>query len=166
MEIDSSQLIQIINDHKGIIYKITKVYAVDIEDRKDLEQEIVIQIWKSLSNFKGQSKLSTWIYRVALNVSIAHNRKATRRQTINDPMDQLIIEPRVEQPQKNGRTEKLYQFIEQLDKFNKAIILLYLDSYSYEEISEIIGISKNNVGVKINRIKAKITNQFNSPVKQ
>jgi len=143
MNIDNTELIDILNAHKGILYKITNVYAQDMEDRKDLEQEIIIQIWKSLPNFKGNSKMSTWIYRVALNVAIAHNRKAKTRSKINQSLDNLIIEPSKDTRKRDDNTKELYRFINQLDKFNKAIVILYLDGYTYDEIANIIGRQKN-----------------------
>ena len=131
---DNTELIEILNNHKGLFYKISNVYAQDVEDRKDLEQEIIIQVWKSLSKFKGDSKISTWIYRVALNVSIAHKRKAKNRERLNTLMDSLFVET-LSSPAVNSKGERsqiLKGFVNQLDKYNKAILLLYLDDYSYE----------------------------------
>ncbi len=165
MALDKAKLVEIINDHKGIIYKIVNVYAEDPEDRKDLEQEVIIQIWKSLDSYKGDAQISTWIYRVALNVSIAHKRKEKNRKKVNEPLGNLLVEPKVNTSLENEKTQQLYHFINQLDKFNKAIIVLYLDGYSYQEISDIVGITKTNVGVKINRIKALLSKQFENVVK-
>ena len=164
MNVDENQLIDILNAHKGILYKVMNVYSYDEEDRKDLEQEIIIQIWKSLKNFKNQSKLSTWIYRVALNVSISHNRNASTRNKINASINDVTINniAATRQDDKGFKSQKLHEFTNKLDRFNKAIILLYLDDYSYEEIGEIVGITKGNVGVKINRIKQLLSKQFES----
>jgi len=123
MGIDNVELIKILNDHKGIIFKISNAYAQGIEDRKDLEQEIVIQVWKSLSKFKGHSKLSTWMYRIALNVSIAHKRKAKNRERLNNPMDTVFIES-LSSPsahEAHDKSQQLKRFINQMDKYNKAI---------------------------------------------
>jgi RNA polymerase sigma factor (sigma-70 family) len=151
-------LIEILNNHQGLIYKVCNLYCSDREDRKDLFQEIVLQVWKSLGSFRHESSLSTWMYRIALNTAITHLKK--EKKTLNQ---QLSLNG-IEIPELNDSDEKeeqlnaLFIAIEHLDKIDKSIILLYLEEKSYEEISEITGLSKSNVGVKLNRIKTKLSN--------
>lgn len=159
---EKDKFIRIIKDHKRIIYKVINSYCKDFEDRKDLEQEIIIQLWKSLKSYNENFKLSTWIYRIALNVAISHYRKDQKRQKSNTSIDEEIFRIVVDDSdeEQKGRSELLYHFINQLDTFNKAIIILYLDDNSYKDISEILGITETNVGTKISRIKKQLKECF------
>lgn len=151
--------IGILKEHKRILYKVVYAYCRSSEDRKDLEQEIIIQLWKSLKHYNKDFKLSTWIYRIALNVAISHYRKDFKRQKTNTPYNGTIFQIADEEDfteEHSRRTQLLYRFIDQLDEFNKAIIILYLEDKSYKEIAEIIGLTETNVGTKINRIKNKL----------
>ncbi len=150
------EFIELLKAHKGILYKIINAYCYDPEDRKDLEQEIVIQVWKSLDSYDSRFKLSTWIYKIALNVAISHLRKDSRRKDSFEPMSESIFKVSIESTSEellSERTEMLYRFINDLDKLNKALIILYLEEKSYKEIGEIMGISESNVGTKLGRIK-------------
>ena len=146
-----------INEHQRIILKVCSMYCDDRQDSEDLFQEIVLQLWKSYSGFKGESKVSTWMYRVALNTAITRLRKAKRR-----PDNQRIIHDNVNVA--DGGSDRLdLQYdaelqlaINMLNKFDRALMMLYLDEKNYSEISEIMGITESNVGVKINRIKSKL----------
>ncbi|NBB20685.1 sigma-70 family RNA polymerase sigma factor [Runella sp. CRIBMP] len=141
-------------EHQGIIHKICRLYRDSREDREDLFQEITFQLWKSFPSFKGNSLISTWLYRIALNTAIASYRK--EKPTI----DYVETLPEFAEELQNEelilRQERLLTAIKQLSESEKAIIALYLDDLSYLQIAEILGISENNVGVKINRIKTKI----------
>lgn len=151
--------IDILNNHRGLIYKVCHLYCSDPEDKRDLFQEIVLQVWKSRYSFRQESKLSTWMYRVALNTAITHFKKEKR-------LPQQVSMNGIEVPDLEGDDEKesmvkeLLAAIENLDKIDKSVILLYLEEKSYEEISEITGLSKSNVGVRLNRIKTKLSNQL------
>ena len=128
------------NENKRLIYKVIYIYCKDADDRKDLEQEVIIQLWKSLKSYNENFKLSTWIYKIALNVAVSHYRKDQKRlkpHKSNDEEIFKIAEDDFPEEQRN-RSELLYVFINQLDAFNKAIILLYLEENSYKEISEIL----------------------------
>jgi RNA polymerase sigma factor (sigma-70 family) len=156
---DKKQFIGILKEHKRLLYKVVYLYCRDSEDRKDLEQEIIIQLWKSLKNYNQEFKLSTWIYKIALNVAISYYRRDVKRKETNEPYDENIFQ--IAEDDDNAeeninKRELLYKFINKLDELNKAIIILYLDDKSYKEISEIIGLTETNVGTKINRIKSKL----------
>ena len=133
------------------------MYCSDNTDAEDLFQEILLQLWKSWPKFNSQSKVSTWMYRIGLNTAITRLRQNGRKlkaQAITS--EQNII------PEENSRRldivfdKELQLAISLLDKFDKALVMLYLDEKSYKEIAEILGLSESNVGVKINRIKKKL----------
>ncbi len=149
--------VDMINTHRGIIYKVCHMYVHDADDREDLFQEIVFQLWKSLPGFRGEAKPSTWMYRIALNTAISHFRNVTRKpgQLSLSALEFQI--PDINERQEFDESVKLlYDAIQQLTRIEKAIIILYLEEKSYQEISEIMGITHSNVGVKINRIKTKL----------
>lgn len=154
------QFLNMLEKHIGIIIKISRVYAKVEQDREDLINDITLELWKSFKNFKGDSKISTWIYRVALNISMNYkrNRKnASLFYSIND-FKKEDIQPWLIEHDNSPELEVLYDCIDELEEINKAIILLYLDGNAHEEIAEIIGISKTNVGTRIGRIKDQIRN--------
>ncbi|WP_245986115.1 RNA polymerase sigma factor [Marinoscillum furvescens] len=147
---------QVLTTYKPLLLKVINSYCQAPEDRDDLMQEISVQVWKSLHRYDGRVKLSTWLYRVALNVAISHHRKQKKETT--ESLTQVIEAP--PPASENPQVAQLHRFINQLDEFNKAIILLYLDDLSHEEISKILGISKSNVGTRIGRIKEKLKQAF------
>ncbi|CAM4124666.1 RNA polymerase sigma factor [Gillisia limnaea] len=155
-----SRFTKIIKENEGLIYKVTTLYTNSVQDRKDLYQEIVYQLWKSFDSFNEQAKLSTWMYRVALNTAI-FNLKQTKRR-----IQTTSIDFRTEQPSEEiDKTEEerinlLYEHIQMLNLLEKGIILLYLEGKSHEEIASIVGISISNVGTKISRIREKIKSQI------
>lgn len=151
-----SEFIDILNNHRGLIFKVCNLYCADREDRKDLFQEIVLQIWKSLRSFRNESALSTWMYRIALNTAITHLKK--QKQSVSPLSVEGIEIPDInDSDEKEESLKQLFAAIDQLNKIDKSIVLLYLEEKTYEEISEITGLSKTNVGVKLNRIKAKLS---------
>lgn len=146
-----------VSDSQGIVHKVCRIYIVDEEERKDLFQEIMIHLWKSYSTFRGDSKFSSWMYRVSLNVAIQHHRKKKRK------FDEISIEVGflniAANPTTNLIEEKeamLYSAIGTLNTIEKGIMLLHLEEKSNEEISSIVGITQNNVRVKMNRIRNKL----------
>ena len=154
----SEQFSSVLEENIGIIVKISRAYTATIHDREDLVNDILLELWKSFKSFKGNSKLSTWIYRVALNTSLNYKRKKKNDSLFYhlsdfnkvDNLSWLIEQDHSEE------SEILYKCIDELNEINKAIILLYLDGNSHDEISEITGISKTNVGTRIGRIKEQI----------
>ncbi len=147
---------ELVNNHKGIIYKVCHLYCQDSEDTKDLFQEIVIQLWKAYPGFRREAKISTWIYKIALNTALTSLKKEGRNKLSKSISEADFEIPALESTD-NEHINTLYQAIQQLTEIEKAIIMLYLDEKNYDEITDIIGISKTNVGVKLNRIKLKLS---------
>jgi len=158
----SDNFLALLDTYKGLIYKIAHSYCADPEAKKDLVQEIIVQIWKSFDKYNNQFSQSTWIYRIALNVAISFYRKETRRKEISKPLPDSILNFAAENPasEKESNLRLLQQFISELKELDKALILLYLDEKSYKEISEIIGITETNVATKIGRIKILLKQKF------
>ena len=150
----------IVNNCNRILYKVSRSYTQTDDDFKDLYQEILVQLWRSYPSFKGASKLSTWTYRVALNTAITFNnkQKSIRTKSLDTTVYEIPDgEEKVISNDRSNRNNKLlYCCINKLKKDERAIILLYLENNSYEEIAEILGIKINLVGVKIHRIKKKL----------
>ena len=156
-----TDFVKLIEQHKAIVYKISNLYAQTTEDRKDLFQEIIISLWRAYPGFKGNSKISTWIYKIGLNTAITNYRKGMNKvkyESIYEfPPEALGDDTNNEQ---KDNINILYQAIEGLNKIDKAIIILYLDERSYKEISEIIGITAANTGMKIKRIKERLAEKI------
>lgn len=148
---DETRFIQLISDHQGIIHKICRLYRDTAHDREDLFQEIVFQLWKSAPAFQGRSKFSSWIYRIALNTAITAFRKKAP-----DIRYMPVLPDRPDEPGGDEAAEQLWAALKQLNDADKALITLYLEDLSYREIAAITGITENNVGVKLNRVKSKI----------
>lgn len=147
----------LINDNRALIFKVCNLYCNNAEDRKDLFQEVVLQLWKSYPSFRKESAGSTWIYRVALNTAISNFRKESKKpENVSISLFDIEI-PAMSGTDANENKSILYAAINDLGEIEKAIILLYLDEKSYDEISEIIGITNTNVGARLNRIKAKLS---------
>lgn len=159
---NKEKFIVIIREHQALIYKVCYSYCQNLEDRNDLQQDILLQLWYAMEKFDGRVKMSTWIYRIALNTAISFYRKNRKHQDKKTYIDESIISlPDLETD--DSQKEKiaiLYQFINNLNPFDKALILLYLDDYKQDEIAEILGISKTNVATKISRIKQVLKNQI------
>jgi len=150
-----------LNQHTGIIHRVCNSYFRDYTERQDVFQEIVYQLWKSYAAFNNESKFSTWMYKVALNTAIQHIRK-DRRTIQKDPINDLSLRIAVveERAYSNDDMKMLYAAINTLTDVDKAIILLYLDEYSYDEIAIITGITKTNVSVRLVRIKKKLEDKL------
>jgi RNA polymerase sigma factor (sigma-70 family) len=154
------QFSALVEEHKGIIYKIANSYCRNPEDRKDLIQEIVVHLWKSHGRYDDRFKLSTWIYRIALNVAISAYRREKKRAERVSPLEEIIAEPAAETEQTDPKIATLHRIIDQLDELNRALMILYLDDNSYRDIAGILGLTETNVATKINRLKLKIKEQF------
>ena len=147
-----------LSDYGGAVLKVARAYTLTSEDRQDLAQEILLQVWCSLPQFQGRSSASTWFYRVALNTAMNWHKKDKPRRSRQQPLLEVQAAPTDgcdsgEQAQYRDTVEQLYKAIHQLPKTDGALVLLYLDELSYREMAEVLGISESNVGVKLNRAK-------------
>jgi RNA polymerase sigma-70 factor (ECF subfamily) len=152
------EFLKVFEQNTGIVVKIAKAYTNTTHDREDLMNDIVVELWQSFNSFKEQSSVSTWMYRVALNTAMNNRRKKKRDSIFTFRSDSKDFEGLHWLTEKDDTpdTELLYRCIDQLDAINKAIILLYLDEKSHEEIAIITGFSKTNVGTRIERTKKQI----------
>lgn len=157
---DKKEFVRVIQANKGLVYKVSRLYTNSKNDQEDLYQEIVYQLWKSFAGFNQQAKISTWMYRVALNTAVHHLKRSKRRpHTI--PLEQDIHEIHEQADQDwEKMIQLLHATIQQLDLLEKGLILLYLEDKSYAEIAAITGLSVTNVGTKISRIKEKLKHKF------
>lgn len=153
---------QSMEQHKGIVYKIVNSYCQNQDDRQDLAQEILTTMWLAFDNYDNAYKFSTWMYRIALNVAISYYRKDSKRQDKANANEECIVQIAdfSQEGERSEEVKQLYGFIAQLDKLNKAIMLLYLESEPYDSIANSLGISKTNVATRISRIKETLKNQF------
>lgn len=156
----ANEFLNIIEENKKLIYKVSHIYCDSVIDKEDIFQEIIANLWKAYPDFKRNSKISSWIYKIALNTAITwfrdyvkHKKHVEYNNFIPNLPDQYELE---------DIHEQLYSAIEHLGKVDKAIILLQLEGYSYDDISEIIGLTKTNVATKINRIKLKLKNHLSN----
>jgi RNA polymerase sigma-70 factor (ECF subfamily) len=154
----ADRLLQLLNEHRALIYKVARLYASNSEDQKDLFQDILVAVWQSWPRFENRSQFSTWLYRVALNTALSWNRREKKRQAIEnqlewyDPSD----DPRQEQ------IELLYRQMRRLEPISRMLLSLRLDGYELPEIAEISGMTINHVSVKIHRAKQLLTTWIQS----
>lgn len=161
VESDRNQIFEEwIGTHKAILFKVARAYGTTHSDREDLFQEIALQVWHSVTAFRGDAAVSTWIYRIAFNTALTWKRKERKhgqgRQDF-EPATALLVAP---EEGRDPRLEWIYQRIAQLDEVSRTLALLMLDGFSYRDMSEILGLSESNVGVKINRIKSALAAQL------
>ena len=152
---EKEEFVDIISKNQNLLYKIINSYCANPESRRDLEQEILLQLWKSFKRFDGSVKVTTWIYKVALNTAISHYRKDNKR--IDQPLDVdnsvFTLPDNTYDPRIDEQITILYKAIDQLSRMDKALMLLYLDNYKQNDIADILGISKSNVATKLYRLK-------------
>jgi RNA polymerase sigma-70 factor (ECF subfamily) len=159
---ERDRFVSVIKDNQNLIYKICSSYCSNVENRKDLQQEILMQLWHSFSKFDGRVKVSTWMYRVALNTAISFYRNNCKLKDKTVAIDASVISLShvgytAEEDESIGL---LHRFIDDLNEMDKALILLYLDDNKYKDMAEILGISETNVATKISRIKKILKEKF------
>ncbi len=150
------QFVEMIRKNEGVIYKVASFYVDKDHPISDLYQEVVLNLWRAFPSFRGESKYSTWIYRIALNTCISFYRRSKRNVTYVD-----ISMDIPEVVDNNEEIQELYRLINRLGKIERALVLLYLDDKSYKEIAEITGLTTTNVATKLSRIKDKLKKMSN-----
>lgn len=151
------QFAQLILQHQKIIYKVCNLYVDNKTDKEDLYQEICLQAWKSYHLFRGEAKFSTWLYRIALNTAITYIKKEIK--SVKTVFSESLPDFYFEDDNTKDQFKAMYKAINNLSKIDKALVLLYLEDLSYSEIAETLGITANNVAVKMNRIKIKLKDE-------
>lgn len=158
-----TEFLERIEKHKGVIFKISKIYMSNIDDQKDLFQEIVYQCWKSYHTFENRSEFSTWLYRIALNTAIIFLKSEKRRAfVVNGEVEKFNIKQEDYAQEEEQKLKVMYEAIQQLNSIDKALIFYFLEDYSGRKIAEQMGISEVNVRVKLNRAKTKLKELINS----
>jgi len=145
-----------IESHKGILYKVSKMYMDNSDDQQDLFQEIVCQLWKSYDSFRNESQFSTWMYRVAVNTAIVFLKKEKRKVDKYEIASENIKDDEGDSHIKESQLDHFYKAVQKLEKIDKAIIFYQLEGFSHKEIGENLGISEGNARVKLNRAKEKL----------
>jgi RNA polymerase sigma-70 factor (ECF subfamily) len=157
---NKNEFVRVIQENEALIYKVSKVYTNSREDEQDLYQEIVYQLWKSFGSFRHESKLSTWMYRIALNTAISNLNNEKRKGKFLPISDWVLNRTETDDPVREERFELLYAHIRELSTVEKGIILLYLEGKSYEEMAAITGFTTTNIGTRLGRIKQKLITQI------
>lgn len=156
--------LQLLNQHMAIAHKISRVYQTDADERTDLVQEMVFQLWKAYPSFNGQAKFSTWMYRVCLNTALTYQRQAKRwRHETLRPVHEQVPDP--VSPEKEEASQRLFEAIAELSALNKAVVILYLEGLSYEEIGSVVGITVSNVSVRLVRIRKELEERITGKLK-
>lgn len=153
MSAKEKEFSKLIKDNQGLIIKVSRLYTNSLEDEQDLFQEIVLQLWRSYDTFKGNSKISTWMYRVALNTAITLFRKKTKSPQTDELMDYHHQDFLEDDDEKQTQISLLYKVVKMLPHVERAIVMMYLDDLPYRDISENLGITEVNARVKMNRLK-------------
>ena len=151
--------LELLNRYQLVLRRVSRMYADSPEDREDLFQETVYQLWRSYPTFRGESSTGTWVYRVALNTAISALRrkaKAGKQVTLEAAAD--LVAPPSPEGSESGQVHLLYGMIRKLNPVDRALVLLYLEDLSYKELASVLGLSESNVGVKLTRLKAKLQN--------
>ena len=148
----------LIHQHRGIVFKVASIYCRDVEEQRDLAQEIRAQAWRAFPRYDADRSFATWMYRIALNVAISHRRSVEYRRRHVADMGAEVLEsipdPAGHAP--DDRVRELYRVIDRLDDLNRALVLLYLEGRNYQEIADVLGISETNVSTKLNRLKQRL----------
>ena len=156
----SDDVIKKIQDYQPLIRKVSLMYALNAAEADDMFQEICIQVWRAYPQFKGESKFSTWLYRVAINTAISWIRKEKKHRVGDNQDDKWISvtddNPFYVQEEKREKASELQKAIQKLNDIDRTLVLLYLEEVAYAEISDILGLTVNNIKVKMNRVKKRL----------
>ena len=154
---EEKNFVQLIEQHQGLVHKVCLMYETDPDTRDDLFQEIVLQLWKSFHSFRGEAKITTWMYRIALNTAISGLRKKKRKVVTEDIHERhLNISDKATTDDREEDFQRLQHAIRKLSEIDRAMIMMALDEVPYEEIADTIGITQNNVRVRMNRIRERL----------
>lgn len=159
MELKKQNFIQIINKNRGAIRSLCKIYYGSNEDQKDAFQDIILQLWKSFDTFRGESEISTWIYRVSLNTILTKIKKEKKIVTV-EPIDTHHLY--ISRAKADDNVELFFIIIQSLKDIDKAIVVLHLEGYRNKEIAKILNMSPTNVGTRFNRVKSQLKMKFNN----
>ena len=151
---------QLIRDHAGVLHKLCRVYTFNADEYEELFQEMLVQIWRSIESFRGEAKISTWLYQICINTALSFRSKRARGKKRFEPLDGKTFVQPAPDTAKDERLQKLYAAIRELKPIDRAIVSLYLDEKSYEETAQILGISKTNVATRLMRLKKHLTEKL------
>jgi RNA polymerase sigma-70 factor (ECF subfamily) len=154
MDVKEQEFSRMVREHKSTIYTVCYMFSNDEDEVSDLFQETLINLWKGFDSFRHESKLSTWIYRVAMNTCISADRKK-RKQGTKVPLS-MNIDLYNDEDHETKQVRQLHERIQRLDLVDRALVMMWLEGMNYDEIADVIGISVKNVGVKLVRIKEKL----------
>ena len=158
---NKTHFVKVIQEHQGIINSICRIYYMDIEDIKDARQDIILQLWKSLPTFRNDSKISTWIYKVALNTILSKVKKEQ-----NNSSKELLSESHLNSPDNkldtNDDIHQLLFLVNQLEATDKALMILHLEGYTNKEIAETLKLTATNISTRMNRVKTKLKEAFST----
>ena len=152
------EFLTLIDQHKGILHKVSRMYMDNVEDQNDLVQEIVLQLWKSYERFEGNSQFSTWMYRVSLNTALTYFKKEKKQSDRYTFLENIDKTDDSDTEEKEIQLEMFYKAVQELNKVEKALIFLFLEGQSHKEIGQNLGITEVNARVKLNRTKDKLQN--------
>ncbi|MCM1162971.1 MAG: sigma-70 family RNA polymerase sigma factor [Muribaculaceae bacterium] len=157
------RFLDMLSRHRPLLYKICYMYATDGDHFNDLYQEVVANIWVGLDSYRGESALSTWLYRIALNTCVTYFRRNSRHTEGKMPLESVVhLQGDDGDSQRIEQLKEMYRLIADLSRIDKALILMWLDEKSYDEIAELSGLSRNNVATRLRRIKQKLIDKSNS----
>ena len=158
--ISKNDFVSIVKEHQGVINSICRLYYIDAEDIKDARQDIILQLWRSIPTFRSESKMSTWIYRVALNTIIT-KMKSERKNNLNEPLSDAHLNNNATFDHiEDDDIQQLLFLVSQLEAADKAIMVLHIEGYSNKEIAETLKLTATNISTRMSRIKTKLKETF------
>jgi RNA polymerase sigma factor (sigma-70 family) len=159
-----AQFTALLMSHRGLLYKVSRIYGRSASERNDLAQEIVVNLWQAYPRYDARLKFSTWMYRIALNVAISWRRREATQTRHLVPTGEEILQNAADLETPFAGTDSdlalLYMSIERLDELDRALLMLYLDGLSHQDISVVLGISTTNIATKIGRLKVRLRDSF------